>query len=705
MNKVEYEMSHLTKSFHLFSKCFAHRLIHNQLTSYQIAASLAAISPLTFAIDHTATDNAFLDDIPVVLTASRLSQPITQAPVAMTVIDKQMIRDSGAWELSEVMRLVPGMYVAYRADAFYSADSTVSYHGMVNPGLGLHPKTNSNRMQVLIDGRSVYSILFGSVNWSDLPITLQDIERIEVIRGPASSTYGSNSFAAVINIITLHPSEAQGTTISSTLGRGRNDGVMSYGGHSGDLAYRLTIAARRDEGLEDTIKSPALHSPSRKQYEFNKYDNKSIQIINWRGDYQISPRDSLDMQFGYNGGPRQAGEYGNFSTISKKAMNHSEQIRWRRALNNDGELSVQAYHNQERILAQFADSDGLSNGDAILRRYDLELQHTFSPSKDVRVVYGASTRYDKAYAPYYLGIETQYLFGDYGFHLNRMFANVEWRSCPELVFNLGGTREMNSMTGNDFTPRIAANWQFAPNHHLRAGYTRATRTPSIYEEAYNGFLRTAPYGLDPVIASKLPKITPKRVSTYEIGYLAKLGMASVDLRLFDERYTDLFAFGNVPLFSTYTLNGGEARVKGYEIQTKWLVSNSTKITYALSNGKSTSPNTNGVLYSDTMPSSIQSILISHQISQNWTSSLAAYQVSKTHFNEVNNLRDVKYGRNYYRPLTRRWDARVAYNFQLMQKNAELALNIQNLVGARYFEYNYTNELPGRQARLNFSLEL
>jgi iron complex outermembrane receptor protein len=129
------------------------------------------------------------------LSASRLSQPINEAPAAVTVIDKQMIKDSGAWDLSEIFRLVPGMYVAYHADPYFSADSTVAYHGMVTT-------TTSDRMQVLIDGRSVYSGLFGGVNWSDLPIVLADIERIEVIRGPDSASYGANSYLGVINIIT-----------------------------------------------------------------------------------------------------------------------------------------------------------------------------------------------------------------------------------------------------------------------------------------------------------------------------------------------------------------------------------------------------------------------------------------------------------------------------------------------------------------------
>jgi iron complex outermembrane recepter protein len=602
-----------------------------------------------------------------------------------------MIRDSGAWELSEVMRLVPGMYVAYHTDNFYSADSIVTYHGL-----------GYNRMQVLIDGRSVYSVLFGTVNWNDLPITLDDVERIEVVRGPASASYGSNSFAGVINIITQHPSETQGTVISTTYGTSRREGLISYGGQRGDLVYRFTIAARNDDGLNDKIHSPAPHKPEDISWTLNKYDNKKIRQLNWRSDYQVNANDNVETQFGYNGGPRQSGEYGDYQTIYKEAQNHFEQVRWRRALENNAELSVQAYHIQERINAKFADKNGFSNGDAIVRRYDLEVQHTLSPFKNIRMVYGANTRYDKVYAPYYLGGRTQYLFGNFGFHLNRLFGNVEWSYSPNLTFNIGATRESNSITGNDFTPRFATNWQFSKGQVLRAGYTRATRAPAAYEQKFNDWLRSPlPVSQFPALAT-IPDITPERVTSYELGYLTQLGRASIDVRLFDERFSDLIGYSKLEKFTKFTLNNGEARIRGAEMQVKWPIDEATDLTYGISTGGSKSPDTNGVIYSDTIARTTQSILVSRQLTPRWRASLAAYQVSKTHFHVHGTDANLGDERPHYLPLTRRWDARIAYNFPLMRKRAELALIAQNLGDARYFEYRLDNELPGRLTRLNLN---
>ena len=124
-------------------------------------------------------EDYYLKEMPVVLTASRLSQPLSEAPSAMTVIDREMIKASGFRTVPELMQLVPGMYVGY-------VDGNT-------PVLSLHNSTDqySRQMQVLIDGRSVYMPPYGGVNWADLPLLIDDIERIEVVRGPSSASHGT----------------------------------------------------------------------------------------------------------------------------------------------------------------------------------------------------------------------------------------------------------------------------------------------------------------------------------------------------------------------------------------------------------------------------------------------------------------------------------------------------------------------------------
>ena len=663
--------------------------LHASGLSVSIAAILMAGSLFpASALAGAGEESIFLDDVPVVLSASRLSQPINEAPVAVTIIDRQMIKDSGAWDLSEIFRLVPGMYVAYHADPYFSADSTVAYHGMVTT-------TMSDRMQVLIDGRSVYASLFGGVNWSDLPIVLDDIERIEVIRGPDSASYGANSYSGVINIITRHPAETQGKSVSLAIGNGRKEGIFRLGGKYADLTYRLTASLREDKGEEDRIKNPTSAFTF---WTLNKYDNKSIQNLILRADYQVNSADTLEFQLGYNGGAREVGEYNNVSAASRTVQNHFEMLHWRRALEDGGELSVQAFHTVERVYARLQDSDGISNGDAILRRYDLEVQHTFSPFKNARLVWGGSVRYDQTYAPYYLGVgDNQYLFGDFPYHLRRLFGNLEWRARPELIFNIGGMIENNTYTGTDTTPRFAMNWHMRPGHTLRFSHSRATRSPSVYEKVYDDYWRS------PGFYPSLPEMQTERVKSTEIGYMGKYGNLDLDFRVFNDDYSQLIDVKNKRSAASGNLNAGTAVMRGYELQVRAQLSDKTRLIYGLSGGSVKSDDVNGVIYSDSLPKYSHSLLLSHRVNDQWSGSLVAYQVAKTKFNATDyNPRE---NRGYFIDGNRRLDGKITYQFKIGDKQAECSLIAQNLGDARYFEYRHDNELPGRAVRVNFKMDL
>lgn len=138
--------------------------------------------------EDSLTEDDLMGDIPVVLSVTRLPQSTTDTPMAITVLDRAMIEASGFIEIPDLLRLVPGFQVGLSWRDHHTA---VTYHGQ-SDGL-------SRRMQVLIDGRVAVGSLFGLVDWDRLGITIDDIERIEVIRGPAGVAYGSNAFTGVIN--------------------------------------------------------------------------------------------------------------------------------------------------------------------------------------------------------------------------------------------------------------------------------------------------------------------------------------------------------------------------------------------------------------------------------------------------------------------------------------------------------------------------
>ena len=159
---------------------FRHRLY--------IAALSAGIGCGSVLAADYPTEQDYLQEFPIVLSASRLSQPLSETPNAVTVIDRGMIVASGARNIADVFKLVPSMYVGYEN----GHTPIVSYRGITD--------AYARRMQVLVDGRSIYLPIFGHVDWAELPLDIGDIDRIEVVRGPSAASHGSNSVQGVINI-------------------------------------------------------------------------------------------------------------------------------------------------------------------------------------------------------------------------------------------------------------------------------------------------------------------------------------------------------------------------------------------------------------------------------------------------------------------------------------------------------------------------
>ena len=161
------------------------------------------------------TQQDYLQEIPVVLSASRLSQPLSETPNSVTVIDRAMIEASGFRTTADLFRLTPGMYVDFQSGSY----PLVGYRGGTD--------AFSRRMQVLIYGRSAYLPPYNVVDWEDLPLHTNDIERIEVVRGPAATSYGTNSILGVINIITRDASALNGASVSLTRGNAEISDVVS----------------------------------------------------------------------------------------------------------------------------------------------------------------------------------------------------------------------------------------------------------------------------------------------------------------------------------------------------------------------------------------------------------------------------------------------------------------------------------------------
>ena len=644
------------------------------------------------------SEEDYIGEVPRVLTVSRLSQSIQDAPSAVTVIDREMIRASGIVDLPEIFRLVPGFYVGANAGIQHNTNHTVSYHGMATAYAGA--------MQVLINGRSVYSPLYGGVQWSELPIAIADIERIEITRGPNAASYGANSFFGIINIITQSPSEQNGTTLSATYGNGRHEAFARYAGKQTDLNYRVTTGYKDDDGFD------------------NRYDFKRTRLFNAQADYQVNDKNSLEFELGFANGDREddqpPGETRYFEPRVKEIENNYQLIRWRHNISDTGDFSLQAFHSFDKTDDVMTSVDLTTTplkkyisllvsptiqvlNQIEMERYDIEAQHNFSISPTVRGVWGGSVRQDTLYSPYYLGTENVDTF-----NLQRLFGHIEWRPQDRVVANLGAMLEHNTFTGTDVSPRASVNFKLSPSQTFRFGISTALRTPNYLEDKFNTVIKIPLKFGGPLVAEFYtgnPNLKPERIISRELGYLGDFGKFSIDGRFFYDGIHDyirsdidstvnLFPLTQIIKAPRIFTNGGDVTVNGFEAQAKWQMLSDTHLllNYAYvdidADGSQTAKDIN-----ESMPRHTISALLTHRFNALWDASYAYYQTSKV----------TALGDGDPVGLARRSDIRLARKFKLDRTSGEASVAVENLFNEHYQEFADYNTQK-RRAVMNVSLE-
>lgn len=695
----------------------------NQLKKFVLAVCMLNACGAN-AVDNSAllnlSEDDYIGDVPKILTVSRLAQSKEDSPSAVTVIDRETIRASGIVDIPELFRLVPGFYVGKNAGFIYNSNHVVSYHGMASAYAG--------SMQVLINGRSVYSPLFGGVNWSELPIAVDDIDRIEVTRGPNAASYGANSFLGVISIITKDAKDLTGSSVRLTHGTGRNEAFYRYGGELNDVNFRVSAGYREDDGLD------------------NRNDFKRTNILNLQASKRLDASNEINVELGIVSGERADGELAKdkilFVPRTRDILNHYELIHWRHNISDNSDFSLQAYHSrnstEDKIttanlrpgIAAFefnrARAAGVSNvvararalaaanslladgividNDTDLERYDIEAQHAFTLSNSLRFVWGGNIRLDTTYAPHWLGTGE----ADY-FNLQRLFGHAEWRINDQFLVNVGSMVEHNDFTGTDISPRASLNVKLTPNHALRFGISRATRTPNYIEEKYNDATliptSTATTYLLQNYADQ-GKEGPERIVSKEIGYLGQVGNLNIDAKVFDDDVSQILntqrvnlALPSITLFVSSKLpktyvNVGDAEVRGFETQVKYRLFKQTNIIANFSHINISSESTllPGGFTLSTGTNNF-SALITHQFDNNWDASYAYYQTGAVE----------ALGDGQPVGLNRRHDVRVARKFNLARAKGELSIAVENLFDDQYHEFALYNTV-GRRALVNLNLD-
>lgn len=470
------------------------------------------------------TEEIFLADLPQVLTASRIATSPLDAPAPVTVIDRETIRASGFTEIHDVLRLVPGYLVA---------DWPNGSPVVVNHGLGdAHP----NRLLVMVDGRSVVNPATGAVDWQDLPLRLEDVERIEVVRGPNQASYGAAAFQGVIHIFTREPGEDVGAGL--TLARGRQgfaDHYARIGSNTERFDWRLSLSSRAATNFRELG-----------VYDHSYHEEIERQTLNGQLTFRPAMDEEWQLGIGLSRGEDWVGSSLNPATEPYRARRQRQfnlRLAWHKHYAPGSQFSLaygrfQRSKREEAILSGAGSSTPVQD-DLDATRDAVELQQIHAWSDTIKAVWGLGVRQDRAESGRQL-----HGLGTVEATPWQVFANLDWRLDPAWLLHAGLTLERHHHGDILLSPRLALNRSISTERSVRLSMGQGYRAPTLSETHAREVLRyfgdvTPLYGKIVDIGSwAVQDLQPERIRFAEIGYVARYpeqGLV-VDGRLFVERH-------------------------------------------------------------------------------------------------------------------------------------------------------------------------
>lgn len=457
-----------------------------------------------------------------VTSVSRREERLASAPASIYVITADDIRRSGATNIVDALRLAPNLFVG-RGDA----------NQAVIGARGQYAGT-SDKMLVLVDGRSIYTPLFSGIFWDAQQFVLEDIDRIEVISGPAATLWGANGVNGVINITTRSARETVGTLATAFGGNDERGAVVRHGASlGGDASWRAYAKYRKTDAR--TLESGA-----------SARDEAERTLAGWRADWEGGARVATLQAEVFKA------DVDNLGGDRDLSGGHV-QGRWTQSLADASSLRVQGFwdHTYRKHIGTFEES---------LDILDVDVQHQYGGIAAHQLVSGAGYRHarDDTVTTPALGFDP----AQRGLSWANVFVQDEWTALPRLQLTGGLKAERNPYTGIEWLPNIRFAWTTERGHLLWGALSRALRTPSrIDREAFNAALRT-----NNSFESEVANVA-------ELGYRAQVSpQASYSLTLFHHHYPNLRSFDLLPDLSGATAsNGFDGRMQGIEGWGMWRV--------------------------------------------------------------------------------------------------------------------------------------
>jgi iron complex outermembrane recepter protein len=469
---------------------------------------LNAISALSHLADMSLEDLTNID----VSSVSKRKEKRHVAAAAIHVITQEDIRRSAATRLPGLLRTVPGIHVA-RLDANKWSVSSRGFGGRFAPS-----------MLVLIDGRNVYTPSFSGVYWETRDVMLEDVEQIEVIRGPGGNLWGANAVNGVINIVTKRAQNTQGGLLSAGGGTEESGfGALRYGGPVGENgAYRVYAKYfQRDDAVFDSGQDANdgwLSARGGARFDWNWGDTRATVQGDIYGTDTSQSYSVPMLRFPY---VRNSGE-GTYLSGGNVL------VRWARTFSDDSELSLQTYY--DRSESNFLPIR--ENRDTL----DFELQHRLAARERHEVIWGVGFRYIDNRSD---GREVMSMAPEgQRKRLFSAFLQNRISLTDELTLTLGSKLEHNDFTGFEVQPSVRVAWAPNSRHTMWGAVSRAVRTPSIFEETGRVLILSVPFVGAGFYGNS--RFESEELLSFELGYRVRASdNLSLDLALYLNRYDNL----------------------------------------------------------------------------------------------------------------------------------------------------------------------
>jgi iron complex outermembrane receptor protein len=424
-----------------------------------------------------------------VTSASRLPTQQQFSSAAVTVITAEDIHYSGATTIPEVLQFAPGVDVRRIDRQRY----IVGVRGMFGSA--------SDRTLILIDGRPTMDPTYGTTHWENLPVLMEDIERIEIVRGPVGAAWGANAFTGAINIITKKPEQCQGGLISTTVTEyGDTYTHLRYGQTQGQWSWKASAGY---DGVKDSDAAGAGKYHSGTNASVNGlmgFDSFSARDWGryWKFDTQAEYRanEQTRWSFGVAHSSSQEGDYEFLGVFPRRDLltEYTQMfVRMDHQFDKDTSGHIQwsgDYWNSYRRV--FADRTAWMQN-------DLEGQITFKPAEDHTASVGGNVRWNRLSSHNY-ALADEYVLdrGTYNEYWAGLFLIDRWTVTDRLTMEGQLRLDHYSATTTDWSARMTALYALdeQQNHVVRASFSRAFRSPSVgVRRGSSNYLSLTPWGM------------------------------------------------------------------------------------------------------------------------------------------------------------------------------------------------------------------